>query len=196
MNRVDVIQWFIDFLDAETYLEIGVRNGDSFFPILCKNKIGVDVHFPVPVNHENDTFYEMSSDDYFFYHPSHFDAAFIDGDHTYEQSLRDVENCLRWMNPNGVILLHDCNPTKAEMATPKYIEASPDWCGEVWKTILTLRTRPDLYVTVHDLDCGIGIVRKDTQINLLSYSIEQIKSMTYKDLDENRNTFLNLLRYE
>lgn len=191
MNRVDVIQRFIDFLDAETYLEIGVRNGESFLPIQCKNKIGVDIRFPHIFPKIFGIFYEMSSNTYFDLHPFSFDVAFIDGDHTFEQSLKDAMNCLKWMNPKGVILLHDCNPTKPEWATSEYIEASPNWCGEVWKTILALRTNPNLYVFVLDVDYGIGVVRNGHQ-EPLPYSIEQIKRMTYKDLEKNRNAFLNL----
>lgn len=191
MNRVDAIQWFIDFLDAETYLEIGVRNGASFLPVQCKNKIGIDVHFPHQFSSVLGTFYEMSSDEYFDCCSSSFDVAFIDGDHTFEQSLKDAMNCLKWMNPNGAILLHDCNPTKPEWATPEYTEASPSWCGEVWKTILALRTNPNIGVFTLNIDYGIGVVIKSPQ-EPLSYSMEQIKEMTYQDLEKNRANFLNL----
>lgn len=184
---MNYIQWFIDFLNAETYLEIGVRNGESFLPVRCKNKIGVDIHFPIKLS--EGTLYEMSSDEYFKCCPSPFDVAYIDGNHTYEQSLRDALNCLDWMNPNGVILMHDCNPTQAEWATPVFEQASPNWCGEVWKTILTLRTLPDLDVFVVDENYGIGIIRKK-----LSYSESQIRNMTYQDLDKNRNLLLPIVR--
>lgn len=190
MNRIDVIQFFVKITGAKTYLEIGVRYGDSFIPVRCENKIGVDIHLPHTLKGQIGTFYETPSDIYFDCFASHFDVAFVDGDHSYEQSLRDVENCLKWMNPNGVILLHDCNPTKEEWATPE--PASLDWCGEVWKTILTLRTNPNLYVATLDTDYGIGIVRNGAQESL-SYTREQIEKMTYKDLDENRFEFLNLI---
>lgn len=192
MNRIDVIQNFIDLIGAETYLEIGVRNGDSFLAINCKDKIGVDIFFPHLPTSDMETYYEMTSDTYFSCYASKFDVAFIDGDHSYEQSLRDVENCLKWMNVNGVIILHDCNPTQPEWATPTFVEASPNWCGEVWKTIVTLRTRSDLYVSVLNIDFGIGVVRRDWQ-ETLPYSIEEIKNMTYEDLNKNRETFLNLV---
>lgn len=185
------IQWFIDFLDAKTYLEIGVRNGESFLPIRCQNKIGVDICFPVkPLD---GILYEMTSDEYFRCCPSYFDVAYIDGDHTYKQSLKDVLNCLEWMNPNGVILMHDCNPTQREWATPTWVQASPDWCGEVWKTVLTLRNRPDLFVAVLDVKYGMGIIMRGEQTPL-PYSEEQIEKMTYKDLEENREIFFPFLK--
>lgn len=192
MTRTDVIQHFIDTLNAETYLEIGIRHGGAFFSVQCKNKIGVDVEIPFEVKDHPETYFEMASDEYFKTEATHFDVAFIDGDHTFAQSLRDAWNCLRCMNPNGVILLHDCNPAKEELATPEF-GSSPDWCGEVWKTILTLRKKSDLRVSVLDEDYGIGIVRRGTQEPLV-YSRKQVKEMTYKDLEANRSLFLNLTK--
>lgn len=190
---MNIIQQCIDLIGAKTYLEIGVRNGDSFLPIRCDTKIGVDIVIQNALSPYG-IFYEMSSDEYFKTQATHFDVAYIDGDHTYEQSLKDALNCLKWMNPNGIILMHDCNPTKAEWATPKFIEFTcPDWCGEVWKTILSLRTDPDLYVCVLDDGVGTGIIRKDKQIPLV-YSPEQIQNMTYQDLEMNREHFLNLVK--
>lgn len=189
---MNIIQWCIDLMGAETYLEIGVRNGDSFLPVRCANKIGVDISFPVKFS--DGLLYEMSSDDYFDLHASFFDVAYIDGDHTYEQSLKDVLNCLQWMNPNGVILMDDCNPIHREWATPAFTGASPYWCGEAWKTILTLRTYSDLSVFVIDDGFGIGFIQKGKQ-EVLSFSKEQISEMTYQDLDANRELFLNLVKH-
>lgn len=193
MNRIVLIQKFIDLIEAKTYLEIGVRNGDSFLPIKCQNKIAVDVNLSaLPVG--NETRCDMTSDEYFAKHATHFDVAFIDGDHTYTQSLRDAENCLKWMNPKGYTLLHDCNPTNEECAISEY-GSYPDWSGEVWKTILTLRADPELYVYTIDIDCGIGVVTKGSQVPL-RYSTMAIRHMTYKDLETNREKFLNLVKYE
>lgn len=191
MSRIDIIQWFIDFLDAKTYLEIGVRYGESFLPIRCENKIGVDINKHEPLEGQG-TFYWMSGDEYFENQASNFDVAFIDGNHTYEQSLRDVENCLMWMNNRGVILLHDCNPKRPEIAGACAVEGCLDWSGEVWKTIVNLRTRPHLFVSVVDNDYGIGIVMRDFQ-DVLDIPVESIVNMTYEDLDKNRKEFLNLV---
>ena len=191
VKRYDIIQWFIDYLGAKTYLEIGIRYGETFNVIQCEKKIGVDLSIPEEMNMKG-ILHRMSSDEYFENHAQKFDVAFIDGNHTFEQSLRDAENCLRYMNPNGAIILHDCNPTKLEQATPEYIGASPDWCGEVWKTIVTLRTRPELSVLVFDVDYGVGMVMRKGQ-ETLNFSHEEIESMTYKDLSRNRKKFLNLI---
>jgi predicted O-methyltransferase YrrM len=38
------------------------------------------------------------------------DLAFIDGDHTYEGALKDLDTVLPKMKKDGVILCHDCRP--------------------------------------------------------------------------------------
>ena len=38
------------------------------------------------------------------------DLAFIDGDHTYEGALKDLDTVLPKMKKGGVILCHDCRP--------------------------------------------------------------------------------------
>ena len=43
---------------------------------------------------------------------------FIDGDHSFEQSRRDVEHALAHLAPEGVILVHDCNPPTAGVGEP------------------------------------------------------------------------------
>jgi predicted O-methyltransferase YrrM len=36
-----------------------------------------------------------------------FDAIFVDGDHSYEAALRDLENCWARLNPQGYLMFHD-----------------------------------------------------------------------------------------
>ncbi len=198
MNRVDIIQTAVDSIGAKTYLEIGVRSGESFLPIICEKKIGVDPYF---VNigrfsskeHSKYTYlFEETSDKYFENHAEAFDVAFIDGLHTYEQSLRDASNCLKWMNEGGLVILHDCNPTSENMTNGK----SPDFTGDVWKTIVSLRSNPFLRVCVLDCDYGVGVVSKGFSNNHLNLSIEDIAHMSYSDLENDRKNLLNLIAPE
>ena len=39
-----------------------------------------------------------------------FDCVFIDGLHTYNQVKKDIHNSLKYLNINGIIMLHDCLP--------------------------------------------------------------------------------------
>ncbi|NCF75239.1 MAG: hypothetical protein GWO87_01995, partial [Xanthomonadaceae bacterium] len=127
------------------------------------------------------------------------DVAFIDGLHTYEQSLRDVKNCLNNLDDNGVIVVHDCNPLSEAAANRSQSEAKKmkdwngKWNGNVWKTIACLRSnRDDLNIFVLNCDQGIGIITKGKPENMLSYKLEEIKDMGYKYFNNNRNEILNL----
>ena len=150
----------------------------------------------------------MASDEFFASPPPTcttlgIDVAFVDGLHTYGQSLFDVENCLRYLNRNGVILLHDCNPPSEAAATvarswedvskmnpPNWNGA---WTGDVWKTIVHLRScRADLNVGVMDCDFGIGVAFRNRQESLLPYTPDNIQRLSYADLDEHRFAFLGL----
>ncbi len=195
MNRIDVIQYIIDSVSAKTYLEIGVRSGESFLPIVCDKKIGVDPDFVNITEYENQNgvlLFHTTSDEYFKEYAEKFDVAFIDGLHTYEQSFRDVVNCLKWMNDGGFIILHDCNPTSEGVTNGK----SADFTGDVWKTILALRLDPFLRVCVVDCDFGVGIVSRGLSEKHLDLSMEDIEKMTYSDLEKDRKNLLNLVSPE
>ena len=66
----------------------------------------------------------MTSDEFFaneaaFLERRGIDVALIDGLHTYGQVVRDVENTLRYLRDDGIIVLHDCNPGRASVAPPR-----------------------------------------------------------------------------
>lgn len=215
IRRWHVIQAVIASLNARTYLEIGVADGQSILQVDAPVKIGVDPIAPSGSVHGavasgTMTYFQMTSDEFFSSPPSTIrtsgiDVAFIDGLHTYRQSLRDVENCLEYLNPSGVILVHDCNPPSETAATPaeSWDDAakmnlpgwSGIWTGDVWKTIVHLRScRSDLNVGVADCDFGVGVVCRGGQKDLLPYSSRDIQFLSYADLVQHRLAFLGLFR--
>lgn len=158
---------------------------------------------------EDPCFFEMTSDDFFCRMPDLFsehkiDVALVDGEHTYEQAYRDVENCLRFLAPAGVILMHDCRPaTAAQAVRAKSLQeaacinqADLDWegwwCGDVWKAVVRLRTRRDLKVFVLDCDMGLGIVTPGKPDSVLSFSPDEIARMSYSNLEKDCTALLNL----
>ncbi len=215
MNRFNVIQSCIDALGGRVYLEIGIKRGETFFKVRARRKIAVDPHPVLSRRHmlasvlhdwRNvlNSYFRMESD-LFFAKQSHIltshspDVVFIDGLHTYEQSLRDVQNSLRFLAPDGIIVLHDCNPTSETSALPLTELARrdpgsvPGWSGDVWKTIVHLRTtEPDLEVVVLDCDCGVGIIRRGKAGHTLNYTTEEIPCFRYSQLEKNRRKLLNL----
>jgi hypothetical protein len=125
------------------------------------------------------------------------EIALVDGMHEYAYALRDVENILGYLSDDGVIIMHDCNPkTKEEAGTYnewKAIGKTGQWNGDVWKTIVHLRSfRNDIDVFVLDCDQGLGMVTKRKPENNLNFSLQEIKSFTYKDFDANRERWINL----
>jgi hypothetical protein len=136
-------------------------------------------------------YYQTASDDFFAEQAENLDApgldfAFIDGLHTYDQSLRDVENCLRYLNQPGLIVMHDCNPATFGLT-------QTGCSGDVWKTIVHLRsTRRDLGVFVLNFDYGLGFVYYGAPENGLAFTPEAIAQMTFADLDQQRESLLNL----
>jgi len=206
-----IVSVIIEKLQAKTYLEIGVFKGDFFFFQRVKRKIAVDPNFKssrlkILTYIRKNRFFEMTSDDLFSRNPKilnkyGIDVALIDGLHTYEQSLKDVLNCLKYLNDNGYIILHDCYPPIKLQATPaKSMEhfkslnlPKSTWCGDVWKTIPHLRSmRNDLKILVFNYDVGIGIITKGEPSSMLNYTEEEIKMLTYDDLKKNPEYIVNL----
>jgi hypothetical protein len=96
-----------------------------------------------------------------------------------------------------VIILHDCNPATKEAASSfdqwKSNNFSYQWNGDVWKAIVHLRsTRKDITSFVLDTDFGLGIVVKKANNQPLPFSLDQIRNLTYEDLNINRKEWLNL----
>lgn len=223
IDRMYVIQEIIKKIRAKIYLEIGVREGECFLRIRAPKKIAVDPQMLISPKKKRkyyfknlsnifNQYFETTSDDFFKDNHkslnSHgLDVVFIDGLHTYEQSLRDVQNALTYLKDDGVIIMHDCNPLSEAAAYPaqSYHDAESlnipgftgEWNGDTWKTIVYLRSRRnDLDVFVLDCDQGLGIIMKRKPESVLAYSIEAVNHLAYKDLESNRKNILNLKRQE
>lgn len=211
VNRIDACNQLIAKLQGSTYLEIGVDAAEVLTRIKAKRKIGVDPKpKPALVGTAQDTNYFSMESDLFFskYAPDLFsskpiDVVLVDGLHEYKQALRDVENSLRYLRHDGVIVMHDCNPPSFCRGLPpgeqrdRLVEATSRaggaWEGDVWKAIVYLRSvRKDLRVFVLDCDHGLGFVTRGAPDNLLSYSGVAIEQMTYDDLARDRAALLNL----
>ena len=157
-------------------------------------------------------YFEVTSDAFFaenkaLLEANILDLAFIDGLHTFEQSLLDTINTLKYLDDNGVIVLHDCNPLDALAAHPaisidharKELENHKDWKniwnGDVWKTIVYIRkNHPELSAFVLNTDHGLGFVFKKPQGQLpeIFNSIDSIDTLDYDFLAKNREDLLDL----
>ena len=75
------------------------------------------------------------------------DLAFIDGDHSYEGALNDLQAIYPKMKSDGVILCHDCRPNSqvlkaiTEFATSKGILNAEGFIGS---SIVSINLKQDL----------------------------------------------------
>jgi hypothetical protein len=215
MNRIKAVQRALDSRSTRVYLEIGVARGSAFRRITAQEKIAVDPAFKLSARTRRRAdakadathYFETTSEAFFadeaaFLKQRRLDVGLIDGLHTYGQVVQDVENTLRYLRDDGVIFLHDCNPTRASVACPAESYADfrrqnrwweTAWSGDVWKGIVYLRSiRQDLRIAVLNCDWGVGIVRKGVPESRLSYSAAQIEELDYADLAADRERLLNL----
>jgi hypothetical protein len=187
MTRTEIINEFINKNQYKSYLEIGVNTpkqpGYNWIGVKVDTKHGVDPNV--------DTTYKMTSDVFFENHISqNYDIIFIDGLHIFEQVHRDIINSLKHLNDNGVIVVHDCNPITE--ITQRRERASDAWHGDVWKSIVKLRTEnPELNISTVDTDEGCGIIKKGKQ-KLLEVN-PKTDIYNYDFLESNRNDALNLI---
>ena len=182
-SRFDIINKIIKKKKFESYLEIGCQSDVNFSKIIIKNKIGVDP--------QSGGTHRMTSDDFFKQNKSIFDLIFIDGLHVYEQVLKDIENSLKVLNDNGVILIHDCLPAKIWHQTIPQTHSS--WNGDVWKSIVKSRTRIDIDTYTIEADQGLGLILKRENKDLLVDKIENFKNLKFRDYYIHHKKFMRII---
>ena len=180
--RWDLIDYLISKYGYRDYLEIGCDKDQLFSKVNLQNKIGVD-----PYSGGN---IRQTSDDFFLTNNKTFDLVFIDGLHTYDQVKRDILNSVKFLNDDGIILVHDCLPdTMAKQAVPRY---KMQWNGDVWKAIVDLRQDPDLDVYTCEMDQGIGVIKKNKNTSILKLSTE-INKLKFKDYYNNYKEYMRVI---
>jgi len=204
-KRWNVLNWFIDTFKYQSYLEIGCYKDVCFNQVKAKHKVGVD-----PIRGGT---HRMTSDEFFLTEDRidnlplrRFDIGFVDGLHHAVQVLDDVNNLLRHLSPNGVILIHDCLPAKEEFTVivdskGKSITSPPDgkppnstpWHGDVWKAMIQLRQRMNLDCVTLNEDCGIGIILNKPNTNPLKVYKH---SLSWKHYRMNRISWLNVQNWK
>ena len=151
--------------NSKKYLEIGVWGGSTFLHLQFPFKFAVDPCFVFDTSEFTDErtfFFKITSDKFFEKLDSNetfngksfnnkdlkFDLIFIDGHHTFEQSLKDFENSLRYSHEKTLWLIDDTVPSDAYSALPNPVMSRykrklaglerGDWHGDVYKTIFAI----------------------------------------------------------
>lgn len=183
------------------YLEIGVRDGDSFRAVTAAKKIGIDPyqHKSMTRLRDGEQFFNKPSDEFFaedadrVLKDNPIDVGLVDGLHWFEQALRDVLNIERYSAPGAVILLDDMNPKTRELQDV-FIQGQA-WNGDVWKIGAYIQAeRPDLDFVTIDADQGVGVI---SNLNPsapwpTAETLKKYDELTYDYLDAHRREVLQL----
>lgn len=198
-SHTEIINSLIAEKGYKSYLEIGVGNPErNYFLIECEEKECID---PMYIN-EDTVFegkfnalenlgkcvsYKMTSDEAFEIMPEDrkYDLIFIDGDHSEEQSGRDLINAFKHITENGTIVMHDTNP---EFEDDTVYGDSVVWNGEAWKTVSKLREYGVTFYTCPD-DFGVTVISV-TGSERLPESFKP-SDMTYEEFSDDKGRILN-----
>ena len=155
MTRDAVVQAFLSRFDRPRYLEIGVQDGVTFDAVDAAHKTAVDPAFRFDVSEarrrHSDCSYEECTSDAFFgarIRPDEaFQVIYLDGLHTFEQTLRDLLNSVFHLSGDGVIIIDDVLPTTYSASLPDEHDAylmrervaseklDISWMGDVYKLV-------------------------------------------------------------
>lgn len=162
MKREEVIQKLISLIGAKSYLEVGVNRGETFHAVQCERKVAVDPKFLFDVaqaeqSNKNAVYHPTTSDVFFETSPKQetFDVIYLDGLHTYDQTLRDLMNAVAKLNAGGVIVVDDVLPSSYVASLPDLTlvervkamtgEKDMSWMGDVYRLVFFVESFMQLY---------------------------------------------------
>jgi len=164
ITHVDIINHLIRAYNFKSYLEIGVQGKVCWDKIVCAVKVGVE-----PVGEMfDDRIKSMNSDQFFDQNGQNFDLIFIDGDHDEAQVTKDILNSLKYINPNGAIVLHDAYPPSEDFAVSYR-------CGTVFRSIWHIRHIANIGIVTYTGDFGVAVIRAKPSINKYHASVGSYK---------------------
>jgi hypothetical protein len=158
ITRAEVVQRFLDLYRSPAYLEIGVFQGETFRRVQAAHKVAVDPAFQFDPAAESAAtgmaeYHQTTSDQYFgkiISNDLRFDVIYLDGLHTFEQTLRDLLNALAVLRPNGTIIIDDTIPNSYHAALSDWAlftkmlqrTGSDDhsWMGDVYRLVYFIQT--------------------------------------------------------
>lgn len=141
--------------NASSYLEVGVAQGRTFIDVSAQIKTAVDIKFRFDVGLDqtpSERYFEMPSDEFFatLNREECFDLIFIDGKHTFEQTLRDLINSIFHSHERTLWLLDDTVPCDVYSALRNSAAAQRNrreagvtinqnaWQGDVFKVVFAI----------------------------------------------------------
>lgn len=116
-------------IKAKTIVEIGVDTGSSSIALLCATKENDGNVYSIDIAacgkakqnvkefglEENWVFTQMDSVEAGRVWATEIDLLFIDTDHTYDSTTKEMETWIPWVRNGGIILFHDVHSRKDEV---------------------------------------------------------------------------------
>lgn len=141
-------------VSASRYLEIGVAKGHTFRKVNVQFKVAVDPRFRLDIDsiaNSSTVFHEVTSDEFFESLASKyqlFDLIYLDGMHTFEQTLRDFTASIPFSHARTIWLLDDTCPSSWLAANPnrqftdrfrgRFRLSDRNWMGDVYKVVFAI----------------------------------------------------------
>lgn len=176
VSRTFLINKLIRDNNLRSYLEIGVSNPYSnFLKIKCARKVSVDPcqeceYFSQECIREFKRFidHQTTSDEFFANNKETFDIIFVDGDHSYRQSLADLNNALKVVRTGGFVVMHDACPPCFENTQLDNFKKGLPYNGDVWKTVLSAirQSKGELEIKTFPWDWGVAVIKKTSGYNV------------------------------
>lgn len=158
MTRDKLIQSILDLFSQPRYLEIGVNRGITFHALKAEKKVAVDPIFQFNVveaakSNQNASYHQVTSNKYFsteIDQNEKFDVIYLDGLHTFEQTLADFLNASLFLSDGGVIVIDDVIPNSYSASLPDHQACvqlrnalgkdlhDKSWMGDVYRLVFFL----------------------------------------------------------
>lgn len=186
--RTEIINKIIRENMFSSYLEIGLGNGHNFHLIQLAHKTGVDPAFKDTTHKQiagipSDEFFDLMDTDEISHEK--FDLIFVDGLHHSDQVERDIVNSYRWLNDNGMILIHDVDPPNEKASlVPR---SSHMWMGDVYRAVFGFMDKYDELIDMAFIKerAGIFAIRKNPDQDVeLGFNYPD---MSFKEFRERRS---------
>ena len=170
MNKIAEIFNSLPNIESKKYLEIGIDLGHTFSSIKCIDKLGVDI-----VDNCGYVTHLMTSDNFFAGNTKKFDIIFIDGDHHWQQIVKDFNNAVKCLNQDGLLFVHDLIPANERIT--KY-----DLGGDGYKLLVAklFRRHPNEKIIVCIHNDGLSLFVNPAPVtNQMAKIMEKVDLKTF-----------------
>ena len=199
--RHKVVARLLSRFDDARYLEIGVNRGQTFHKVRAAKMVAVDPDFlfdheAASAERPHATYHSVTSDEYFgtiIGDDELFDVIFVDGLHTFDQTLRDLLNALEHLAPRGVIVIDDVRPPFYDASLRDHDTAvrvrdltgqtQPVWMGDVYRLIWFIDSflQHLTYRTISN-NHGQAVVWRQTRESVADRLVSDIAELSFEDL--------------